>query len=74
MADLTIGIKPAGVRPKYTTQVRRLAAGQSLDIPYGEFRGVDRDPLTLQNINTRSVHIIATDLHGGAHDIEFPWD
>ena len=73
LSDLTIGIKPAGVRPEYQTQVRRLAAGEELDIPYAEFRGVDRDPLMLQNINPRSVHITATALNGGTHDVQLPW-
>ena len=74
LSDLTIGIKPTGVRPEYQTQVRRLAAGEELDIPYAEFRGVDRDALVLQNINPRSVHITATDLNGGTHDVELPWE
>ena len=74
LSDLTIGIKPTGVRPEYQTQVRRLAAGGDLDIPYAEFRGVDRDALMLQNINPRSVHITATDLNGGTHDVELPWE
>ena len=51
LSDLTIGIKPTGVRPEYQTQVRGLAAGEELDIPYAEFRGIDRDALVLQNIN-----------------------
>ena len=74
LSDLTIGIKPTGVRPEYQTQVHRLAAGEELDIPYAEFRGVDRDALVLQNINPRSVHITATDLNGGTHDVELPWE
>ena len=74
LSDLTIGIKPTGVRPEYQTQVRRLGAGEELDIPYAEFRGVDRDALVLQNINPRSVHITATDLNGGTHDVELPWE
>ena len=74
LSDLTIGIKPTGVRPEYQTQVRRLAAGEELDIPYAEFRGIDRDALVLQNINPRSVHITATDLNGGTHDVELPWE
>ena len=74
LSDLTIGIKPTGVRPEYQTQVRGLAAGEELDIPYAEFRGVDRDALVLQNINPRSVHITATDLNGGTHDVELPWE
>ena len=74
LSDLTIGIKPAGVRPEYETRVDRLAAGQELDIPYAEFRGVDRDALVLRNINPRSVHITATDLNGGTHDVQLPWD
>ena len=74
LSDLTIGIKPTGVRPEYQTEVRRLAAGQELDIAYAEFRGVDRDELVLQNINPRSVHITATDLNGGQHDVQLPWE
>ena len=74
LSDLTIGIKPGGVRPEYETRVRRLAAGQELEIPYAEFRGVDGDPLILQNINPRSVHITATDLNGGQHDVQLPWE
>ena len=74
LSDLTIGIKPTGVRPEYQTQVRGLAAGEELDIPYAEFRGIDRDALVLQNINPRSVHITATDLNGGTHDVELPWE
>ena len=74
LSDLTIGIKPTGVRPEYQTEVRRLAAGQELDIAYAEFRGVDRDELVLQNINPRSVHITATDLNGGTHDVQLPWE
>ena len=74
LSDLTIGIKPGGVRPEYETRVRRLAAGQELEIPYAEFRGVDGDPLILQNINPRSVHVTATDLNGGQHDVQLPWE
>jgi len=74
LSDLTIGIKPAGVRPEYQTEVSRLAAGEELDIPYADFRGVDRDQLILQNINPRSVHITATDLNGDTHDVQFPWE
>ena len=73
LSDLTIGIKPTGVRPEYQMQVRRLATGQELDIPYAEFRGVDREPLMLQSINPRSVHIVATDQNGGQHDVQLPW-
>ncbi len=74
LSNLTIGIKPGGVRPEYQTEVRRLAAGQELDIPYADFRGVDRDPLILQNINPRSVHITATDLNGETLDVQLPWE
>ena len=74
LSDLTIGIKPTGVRPEYQTQVRGLAAGEELDIPYAEFLGIDRDALVQQNINPRSVHITATDLNGGTHDVELPWE
>lgn len=74
LTGVTIGIKPVGVRPEYQNQVSRLGAGQELDIPFSDFRGVDRDSLVLGNINVRSVHITATDLNGGAHDIELPWE
>lgn len=74
LTDLTIGIKPTGVRPEYQAELRRLAAGEDADIPYAEFRGVDGDPLIVRNINPRSVRITATDLNGGQHDVELPWE
>lgn len=74
LTGVTIGIKPTGVRPEYQIQVPRLGAGQELDIPFADFRGVDRDSLVLQNINVRLVRITATDLDGGVHDVELPWE
>jgi hypothetical protein len=74
LTGVTIGIKPTGVRPEYQKQVTRLGAGQELDIPFADFRGVDRDSLVLGNINVRSVHNTAMDLNGGAHDVELPWE
>ena len=73
LSDLTIGIKPGGVRPEYQMSVRRLASGQDMDIPYADFRGVDRDGLNLQAVTPRSVHITATDLEGVDYEVQFPW-
>ena len=74
LSDLTIGIKPGGVRPEYQTSLRRLGLRQELDIPYADFRGVDRDSLNIQVVNPRSVHIVATDADGSVYDVELPWE
>ena len=74
LTDLTIGIKPGGVRPEYKRSLRRLASGQEMDIPFQEFQGIDGNPLNLQSVRPRSVHITGTDLNGNAHDVELPWE
>jgi len=74
LTDLTIGIKPGGVRPEYKKSLRRLASGQEMDIPFQEFQGIDGNPLNLQSVRPRSVHITGTDLNGNAHDVELPWE
>ncbi len=74
LTNVTIGIKPGGVRPEYKKVLRRLGSGQQLEIPFQDFQGIDRNPLNLQVVNPRSVHITGTDLNGKAHDVEFPWD
>ena len=74
LSNLTIGIKPGGVRPEYQTSIRRLASGQDIDIPFADFRGVDRNALNLQSVSPRSIHITASDLEGTEHDVEFPWE
>ncbi len=74
LTNVTIGIKPGGVRPEYKTSLRRLGSGEEMDIPFQEFRGIDRNPLNLQVVNPRSVHITGTDLNGKAHDVELPWE
>ena len=73
LTDLTIGIKPGGVRPEYQMSLRRLGLRQDVDIPYADFRGVDRDSLNLQVVRPRSVHITGTDRDGTVYDIELPW-
>lgn len=74
LSDMTIGIKPGGVRPEYTTSLRRLGRGQDVDIPYADFRGVDRNSLNLQSVTPRSVHITATDTAGKEYDVQLPWE
>ncbi len=74
LTNVTIGIKPGGVRPEYKMSLRRLGSGEEMDIPFQEFRGIDRNPLNLQVVNPRSVHITGTDLYGKAHDVELPWE
>ena len=74
LSDITIGIKPGGVRPEYQKTLRRLGNGQNQDIPYAEFRGVDRNALDLQSVNPRYVHITATDLEGKEYDVQLPWE
>ena len=74
LTNVTIGIKPGGVRPEYKMSLRRLGSGEEMDIPFQEFRGIDRNPLNLQVVNPRSVHITGTDLNGKAHDVELPWE
>lgn len=74
LSDVTIGIKPGGVRPEYQTTLRRLGSGQNQDIPYAEFRGVDRNSLNLQAVTPRFVHITATDLDGKMYDVQLPWE
>lgn len=74
LTNVTIGIKPGGVRPEYKTNLRRLGSGQEMDIQFQEFRGIDRNPLNLQIVTPRSVHITGTDLNGKVHDVELPWD
>ena len=74
LSDVTIGIKPGGVRPEYQTTLRRLGNGQNQDIPYAEFRGVDRNSLNLQTVKPRYVHITATDLEGKVYDVQLPWE
>ena len=60
--------------PEYKMSLRRLGSGQEMDIPFQEFRGIDRNPLNLQVVNPRSVRITGTDLNGKAHDVELPWE
>ena len=72
--DITIGIKPTGVRPAYQTSLRRLANGEDRDVPLTEFRGVDRDALNIHNIKVRSVNVVATDLNGTRYEVELPWE
>ena len=74
LTNVTIGIKPGGVRPEYRMSLRRLGSGEEMDIPFQDFRGIDRNPLNLQVVNPRSVHITGTDLNGKAHDVELPWE
>ena len=74
LSDVTIGIKPGGVRPEYQKTLQRLGNGQNQDIPYAEFRGVDRNALDLQSVNPRYVHITATDLVGKEYDVQLPWE
>ena len=74
LTDITVGIKPTGVRPEYQASVRRLANGEDADIPFAEFRGVDRDSLVLENVNVRLVHITAKDINGTEFDVELPWE
>ena len=74
LTDLTIGIKPGGVRPEYQKVLSRLGSGQDIDIPFAEFRGIDRNPLNLQVVTPRSVHITATDSSGTDYDVELPWE
>jgi hypothetical protein len=74
LSNLTIGIKPGGVRPEYKKSLQRLGNGQNQDIPYAEFRGVDRNALDLQSVNPRYVHITATDLEGKEYDVQLPWE
>ena len=74
LTDIMIGIKPGGVRPEYQMTVRRLANEEKQDIPFAEFRGIDRNPLNLQAVRPRSIHITATDLNGREHDVELPWE
>jgi hypothetical protein len=72
--NITIGIKPTGVRPEYQMTLPRLANGEDTDIPFTEFRGIDRDSLELQNVGVRLVHITATDINGTEYDVELPWE
>ena len=74
LSNLTIGLKPGGVRPEYQMSLRRLGLGQDVDIPYADFRGVDRDSLNLQVVTPRSVHITATDVNGKEYDVELPYE
>ena len=74
LTDVTIGIKPGGVRPEYKMNLRRLGSGQEMDIPFQQFQGIDGNPLNLQVVRPRSVHITGTDLNGNAHDVELPWE
>ena len=74
LSNITIGIKPGGVRPEYQKTLQRLGNGQNQDIPYAEFRGVDRNALDLQAVNPRFVHITATDLEGKVYDVQLPWE
>ena len=74
LSDLTIGIKPGGARPEYKMSLRRLGSGQDLDIPFADFRGIDRDALNLQVVKPRLVHITARDLEGTEYDVQLPWE
>ncbi len=74
LMDMTIGIKPTGVRPEYWTKLERLGVRQERDIPLSDFIGVDGDSLNLGNVSPRSVHIIARDTNGTEYDLELPWE
>lgn len=73
LTDVTIGIKPAGVRPQYRTQLERLGVRQERDIPLSDFHGVDGDRLNLSNVTPRLVYISARDTNGTEYDLELPW-
>ena len=74
LIDVTIGIKPTGVRPEYRTHLDRLSVSEERDIPLSDFIGVDRDSLNLGNVTPRTVHIIARDTNGTEYDLELPWN
>ena len=73
LTDLTIGIKPAGVRSEYRTQLERLGVREERDIPLSDFLGVDSDHLNLINVTPRLVHISGRDTNGTEYDLELPW-